>query len=534
MLGKESRIVVFVFFLLFLLLGLITFRDYGVGWDERNNRKYGTIILNHFLGENQDAKYYKKTKGYWNPTNGRFAKTHGPVFEVALVATERILKLDTDREVYFLRHIGTFLIFFVGVLLFYKLSRKIFDNRNTALAGSLFFILSPRIFAHSFSNSMDIAFMSMFVASMYTMVRYLEVKNMSWAILHAATCAVMIDIRIAGVLIPVMTLVFSLLDMTSLNTAPKRNRKAAVSLSVYLTVLLPLVVLLWPVLWGDPVNNFISAFTTSARDPWGGWEIYFGQKVSGREVPWHYTPVWMLITTPPLYTILFVIGFLSLLKPMKSFKTFYTERKTRILAFLCVLLPFAAVALFNSTLFNGWRHLYFVYPGFLIISLGGLVFTLNFIEDRFRDRARKVAKGVFSGIVMLSLVFTASFMITSHPHQIAYFNMFAGGLKKASKNFQMGYWGTEYKEGLEYILENDTSKQITIYLSELPVTLSPVRANARLLKLSERRRLKFVKEAEKADYFLTNYCSHIPRYEFEEMWSRKIDGVNILSVCIVR
>jgi len=530
MFEKESKIVVFIFFSLFLLLGLTTFRDYGVGWDEGNNRRYGIITIDHILGKNQDARYYEKPKSFWNPTSGQFAKTHGPVFEVALVATERILNLDDKREKYLLRHIGTFLIFFVGVLLFYKLSRQIFGYRSAALVGSLFFILSPRIFAHSFYNSMDIAFMSMFVASMYTMVKYLEIKNISWAIFHAVTCAVMIDIRIAGVLIPVMTLIFALFDMTALNTAPKLPRKTVLSLSAYFSVLCLLVIFLWPMLWEDPFNNFISAFKTSARDPWGWWEIYFGKKVSGREVPWHYTPVWMLITTPPLYTILFVIGVLSLMKSMKSLKTFYTERKAQVLAFLCVLLPLIAVALFNSTLFNGWRHLYFVYPGFLIISLVGLLSTLHFIKARFRNQAHNVATGIFLVIVIFDLFFTASFMIRSHPHQVAYFNKFAGGLKNASESFQIGYWGTEYKEGLEYILKYDTSKKCRIYLSEIPATLFPVKFNANILKRSDRKRLKFVTEADKADYFMTNYCSHIPQYEFEEVWSRKIDGVKILSV----
>ena len=45
--------------------------------------------------------------------------------------------------------------------------------------GSLFLILSPRIFAHSFYNSKDLAFLSFFIISIYTMVRYLEEKTLA-------------------------------------------------------------------------------------------------------------------------------------------------------------------------------------------------------------------------------------------------------------------------------------------------------------------------------------------------------------------
>jgi len=174
--------------------------------------------------------------------------------------------------------------------------------------------------------------------------------------------------------------------------------------------------------------------------------------------------------------------------------------------------------------------LYFVYPGFLIISLMGFFSTWNFIRARFRNQAYRIGIAVFVLIVIVNLFFTASFMIRSHPHQIIYFNKFVGGLKKAKENFQVGYWGTEYREGLEYILRNDPSEKIKIYLSEKPPTLKPVKFNTKILKLPDRKRLKFVKKANKADYFLTNYCSHIPRYEFEELWSKEFDGVKILTV----
>jgi len=267
---RKPKALAVIFFGLFLLVGLAVFRDYGVGWDEWKNRNYGKITIDHILGKNQDADYYDPDD-FWNPTHGQFAKTHGPVFEVALVIAERTLKLHLEWEKYYLRHMGTFLIFFVGVFFFYILSRHIFGNWSIALLGSLFFVLSPRIFAHSFYNSMDIAFMSLFAVSMYTMVRYLEIKNISWAAIHAVACAITIDVRIAGIIIPIMTFLFAFLDMGLSKTAPKVLGKTILSLVAYASIVCLLVVLFWPMLWEDPYNQFISAFKTSANDPWGWW-----------------------------------------------------------------------------------------------------------------------------------------------------------------------------------------------------------------------------------------------------------------------
>lgn len=31
-------------------------------------------------------------------------------------------------------------------------------------------------------------------------------------------------------------------------------------------------------------------------------------------------------------------------------------------------------------------------------------------------------------------------------------------------------------------------------------------------------------------YYLSNHSAHVPAYDFRELWSRKVDGVKILTV----
>jgi hypothetical protein len=194
-----------------------------------------------------------------------------------------------------------------------------------------------------------------------------------------------------------------------------------------------------------------------------------------------------------------------------------------------------AVAVFNSTLFNGWRHLYFVYPGFVALALAGLVYLWRRCRAAASARRRQLGQVALAGAVAASLAITTSFMVRSHPHQIVYFNLFAGGLEKARDNFQVGYWGPEYREALEYLIENvvDDQGKFYIYLSESPSTLQPVVFNLQALPTKQRDRFSLT-HRERAGFFMTNYNSQIPVFDFEELWSREVDGVKILSLYRIR
>ena len=116
-------------------------------------------------------------------------------------------------------------------------------------------------------------------------------------------------------------------------------------------------------------------------------------------------------------------------------------------------------------------------------------------------------------------------MVRSHPHQNVYFNSLVGGLRNAKGNFEIGYWGPEFREGLEYILKNDSRENIDTYASWEPVWF-----NAEILTPPERERIRYVGKKNQADYFLSNYHRHPDEYEFDEVWSRKINGVKIMTV----
>ena len=519
----DYRKIIPLFFILFLLIGLAIFDDYGVSWDEKHNRQYGTTVYNYILsGE------YQEDNAYWNPTNGTFAKTHGPAFELFLVGIEKTFNLKDLRKILLLRHLVTFLFFYIGVFFFYQLCKYRFNSWKLALLGSLSLILHPRIFAHSFHNSIDIPFLSLFIISLYTLVNYLDRKTVVSASLHALACAILVDIRAAGIIIPFFTFIFVAADLFKSRALKTDFRKIIPGLLIYTTLLTLITVLLWPVLWGDPVKNFIAAFKESANVLWPWWELYFGAKTYGSKVPWHFTPVWMLITTPLIFTSLFFIGLFSLAKSLlKNPRKFYSNNRNDLIFLMSIILPLGAVAILKSTLFNGWRHFFFIYPGFLMLSLRGLVSLSGFTKKAFKGLAYNIIRRIIILIFVSSLIYTAHFIIRAHPLQNTYFNLLTGSMEKAKKNFAVGYWGVEFKEGYKYILNNDSSRNILFHAYHS----YPAILNLNILTSRNRDRLTYTDNLDKAKYFISNYHQHREEYSYgEEVHSVKIGEAKFLVV----
>ena len=521
-------------FLALVLLGLALHADYGVGWDEQHNATYGQITLDHVLGSDRSSHHFNKPTDFWHPVSGQFARTHGAVYEVLLVA---LTGRDDTPERIELRHLLVYLTLVLGAFFFHLLCRRVFGSWKMGLLGAALLMLHPRIFAHGFHNSMDIGFLVAFTACMLTLLRALERRRVVDGCLHGAACAVLVDIRIAGMIMPAITAAFVLLEVIAAPSPRARLRQMVLPGVGFAALFVPLVVLLWPMLWSDPLANFLQAFGVSSHDPWQWWELYLGQKVQASEVPWHFTPVWMAVTTPPLLTALALTGLGWLLASARPSRAFYRQHRGPLLALCCLGLPLAAVALLGATLFNGWRHMYFVYPGFLVLALYALDRAAPLIRARLARPRRRAAHVLLAAAVAAGMTPAACFMVRAHPHQIAYFNVLTGGLPGARGTFQTGYWGPEYREGLEQLLAIDRPEGccIKLYMSKLAPVMSPVHYNVGALPEPRRRWFQFTQDVNTADYFLSNFCDHIPAKDYTEhglteLWSRKVDGVKVIAL----
>ena len=482
-----------LFFLILLLVGLNIFKDYGVHWDEYNNQNFGHVWRVY----TQDVLHNGSIARTPSPPIELMDWLHGPIVEVSLNFLKNSFKLSDLRDILLFRHFCCFLLFLLGVYFFYLLCNFYFKNWAMALLGCLFLVLSPRIFAHSFYDTVDIPFLSFYILSIYTLLKWLDKKTFLNASVHALACAILIDIRLIGLIIPLITVLSCLPNF----------KKSIGQLLLYVLLLTILIFLGWPLLWLHPVLNFMKIFQAITHVSFPYSVLYLGKACIGDNLPWHYGPVFLLITTPLFYSFFFFIGFLHSIRQLK--------RDTMILL-VCLFLP---LFLTHGRLYDSWRHLFFIYPVFLIFSLMGLSAIWRFGPSIHRFIV------LITFLSLSQIIFT---MITDHPFQNIYFNRLAGKDMQEIKNkFELDYWGLSYKQALEYILKNDPDRVITIAVDNPLIPL--IQNNLNILSAQDRNRFKQVPLNE-AKYLLTNYRQHPKEYPYPEYASIKFGNAKILGI----
>lgn len=405
-----------------------------------------------------------------------------------------------------MRHCFSFLLFFVSIIFFYFLCSKIFKSWKSGLLGSFFLFLSPRIFVDSFYNPKDLPFLSFFIIAIFTLYMFLETRNVKFAFFHGLATGFAAAMRILGILIPVLTILFFIIDFTLERKQKKPSGYSDVFkkiqvLLIYLFVFIVIFCMLMPVLLSDPIVNLTNALKTMSDYPLNVPSLFLGQRIMSFEIPRSYLPVWIAITTPVFYIILFLAGLCGFFAAIrKNISAFYKESKFLIIALLWFFIPVLGQIILKTNIYNGWRQMYFVYPALLIFAVNGI----KWIYDLFRKinlKYYKISAAIAAIFIILNLGFVSSEMIRIYPYEYAYFNIFAGkDLGVAEQRFTLDYWYLSYKYGLDYILKNDNRKKILYTTSG-----GPDGQISYLFPKSERDRLISVEKLVNADYYLSLY-----------------------------
>ena len=510
-LEKNNRFVTFLFFALFFIVGINIYSDYGMSWDE-----YAQWYDNGYA--NYDYVFHNDGARLLNGID----KYHGPAYELFLIGIEKLFKLSDSRDIFLMRHLAIFITCFISSIFFFQIAKNIFNSWKIAIIGFLLYSLSPHIFAHSFYNSKDAVFLAFFTISIYSMLRFHEQPSLWRGLLFALITSITIDIRIIGILIPAISGVLFLIESAwSVLNKEKIWKRVGVFL-VYFVLLIPFVILFWPVLWMDPIYHFTEALKENSAYPWNGNVLYFGQNYLASDLPWHYLLFWIFISKPVFYSVLFIIGVGTLLISfVKKPIIFISNKRNESISLIWFFLPLIILLFLGSNVFDTGRHLYFMHGGFVLIALFGLQTLLNLVKNRI--------KMLYSVSVVLLLLFSNLIyqLVKIHPYQNVYFNCLAGDdMNRIKNNFEFDYWGLGSREVLENILSTDSSKQIKIYAENFPE-----KVNARILLPEQRKRLIYTDSPEEANYFIVDYRWHKEEdYTYrKETHSAKVGNASLIT-----
>ncbi len=503
---KKNPILVLLSVL--LILGLFTFRDYGLTWDEPLFYAYADAVGYAYSPVQWFSGHFDLENAYGPSATDHM--TRGPAY--LLLAREPVYLIEKfNLEAASAWHLVNFLTFLVGVFLLDRLCER-WMGKWAALGAAALFAAQPLLWGHAFINPKDPPFLVFLLASVYLGFRMVDnfvdqKRKPAWDVLLAAVClGIATTVRVLGPLAALLTVIYYL--------TRKPTRQSLLWMLVYAVVSMAVMVATFPYLWQNPPLRFLQVAQFMSDNPTGLQVLFNGQLYRAYDLPVRYLPFYLAFSlTEPIWP-LFLIGCLIaawrwLLDPWIHKTRFGDPRAvTLALVLLWFLLPLGYILIRRPPLYDGMRHALFILPPVFVFC--GLAFDF-FIE--------KVKLRWLNALVILGLLLPGvAAAIQLHPYEYAYFNSFVGGTGGVFRKYETDYWLTCYKEAVQEF-DRMNSQPVKLYVHREPEVAAPY-ASANVTVLDERGALN---QIQPGDYVLVNTRSNEDIRDFR-------DAPRVLSV----
>ena len=475
---------------IFLLAGLAAAGDYGFSSDVPTQRLIAETNLNYILGRGDGIPPFKAADNDLVPSD----RYYGVAFELPLLLVERALGLEDYYYVHRLRLILTHLFFIVGGFFCYRLAYRLFGSRLLALLALLLFLLHPRIYAHSFFNTKDLPFLSMFVVALYLLERAFRRDTAGAFALLGLAVGLLTNLRIMGIMLFAAVIALRGLDWFQAVDGRERQRILGTG-GLFLLAAGLVFYAVTPYAWADPVGYLAGSLNLTANHPTVVAVLFQGELIPSDQLPARYLPTWLVIATPPLFLLLLGIGAAAVVvggirRPAAVFRN--KGRRFQLLLLACLLLPPLAVILLGSNQYDDWRHLYFIYGPGCLLAAGGLRWLTAAWSRQGPWRV-----GAY-GLIGLGLALIPLQMAQLHPMQYIYFNFLVDRAtpEQLRTRYAMDYWGLARPAALRYLLESRPGATLTVRIDDVRLR--------EVLPPELRRRLLLAGGGRSADYELVS------------------------------
>ena len=458
---------------LFLIAGLAVLDDYGVTADEFGYALAAEGNYAFLTGEDDDfasAEFY--------------VRLAAPAFDMGLLFIERGFGLEAGRGIHLSRHLLIHLCYLAGGLFAYLLALRLFRSGFLALFATALFLLHPRLYAQSFINGKDITFLAAFIITLYLTRRAFKRDTLSSFVLLGAGVGMLVNLRIMGVILVAAVPALRALDFA---LAPGWEERKRVLLTVggfALACSLTFYALL-PYLWSDPVGRGAEWWATLSNHPHVASELFRGTLHPSVDLPPEYLPVWFSITAPPFALLLGAVGAAGILvRAARAPRNALRNGRLRFALLLlgCFAASVLAALLLGANMYNGWRHMFFLWGPFALLGACGLRFLASATR---RLGLRAAAYGAASA----GLAATVVSMALLHPNAQERFNFLVDRVapERLRMQYAMDHWGHPIRQELEWVIEHSAQS------SSGPTAITASRTidwrNALILPESARERL---------------------------------------------
>ena len=412
----KQRILLFILLAIHALYSLLSFRSFGITNDEPEDYLLGSFLYTKLRADDPvlERSFVIADDGAINLA----------MYDRMYMALQYAISGEINYDKY---HLVNLLFFSIILIVAYELLLKETGLPSLAAIGPIALLLTPRLFGDIAANHKDVPFaISYFVslAGIYLFGNKSSAKNL---LLLGISFGLTQSLRTVGYSIYLVYVLWLLLDQTTLSFKKFFEILAQTVVILFIGLLIHFVTL--PYLAADPLSRFAELLNNAKAFPWVGSILYLGKQFMSTELPWHYVPVWFLITTP-LFFLCYGLYSVKLIPKSKLAKLFW----------LTLVVNAVLLVISKPVLYDGVRHLLFLLPPFVLLACLSFFALL-----KNKWRWKKVALGLTAlNVVLILIQYSLLF-----PFHYTYFNELIGYLPGANNRFELDYWGASYNSAVE-------------------------------------------------------------------------------------
>jgi hypothetical protein len=418
------------------LIAALTFRHYGLGWDDYTHAQYADLLLAFYGSGFRDRRALEFVNLY----------LYGGGFDMAAALVAKVLPFDLFET----RRLAGAAVGIFGLAVTWRIARRI----GGSLAGLVTLLLlatCPLWYGHMFINPKDAPFAVAMAVLLLGLVRaFEEYPRPSWPTIAIVALGFGLSIgsRIMGGF-GVIYLLAGVALIVAAETRAQGPRAAGARLvpfawriAVAAVIAYAVMALVWP--WGviDPLNPLraIGVFSTFFEKPWQ--ELFEGALLTPPEMPRRYVPELLGLQLAVVFSLLAIAGIAGMLMAVVRSSVPIRQRAVYLTVALAALLPVLIAVATRPAMYNGVRHFLFVLPPLAVAAGIAALWALE-------PSRSKMLRTAMAAMLAVGLLLQVVQMARLHPYQYANFNLVAGGVVGARDRFMLDYWGLSLKQAAQ-------------------------------------------------------------------------------------
>jgi Dolichyl-phosphate-mannose-protein mannosyltransferase len=419
-------------------IAALTFRDYGLGWDDYTHAEYGDLLLSLYGSGFRDQRALSFVNLYM----------YGGGFDMLAALLAKILPFALFET----RRLLGGAVGLVGLFIVWRIGRRV-GGSKAGLFALVLLCISPLYYGHMYMNVKDAPFAVAMALLLLGLVRTLEEyprPQPASVAIFAIGLGLSVGTRVIGG-ISALYVAAALILVWGIEMRAMGARAAALRMANFIVALLPglalaycVMALAWPWAATAPLNPLRATeyFSHFFEKPWK--EMFDGVAILVPDMPRTYVPTLFALKEPEIVLLLSVAGTAGALIAAMRRDLPTPQRAGLLLIALAAALPIALTVIARPAMYNGIRHFVFIMPP--VAVLGGLAGA--WLWQRLA-RFGRPALGGAAVVATAAVVSPVVEMVRLHPYQYTHFNRLAGGVKAADDHYMLDYWGLAFKQAAD-------------------------------------------------------------------------------------